>query len=468
MTEPVVRTTSGQVRGEQVAGVSRFLGVPYAAGPVRFAAPAPAPAWPGVRDARRPGPTAPQNHREFPGLDASVLTGTGWRPGPDYLCADVWTSDTGAGGLPVMVFVHGGAFVGGTGSASCYDGAAFARNGVVLVTINYRLGIEGWLPVDGAPANLGLLDQIAALRWVRDNAAAFGGDPDNLTVFGESAGAVSVACLLRSPLAQGLFRRAIVQSGHAEMVHAPEQAKLLTEHVAGQLGVAPTAEALRTVPVQRLLAVQEALAVRGPDLRDASGAAPAHGIASFLPVLDEESLPERAEPSTVDLIVGSCAEEMRLYLVPTGMIDALDEQQAIAMLARTHPEPEAELRRHGLGTDGRSPGEVLSSTMTDLVFADGARRLAAEHAGRAFCYEFGWRSPQFGGRLGACHGVELPFVFDNLAAASGPRGLVGERAPQELATQLNRAWVEFAHTGRPGEVGHSALTWRHVETHSGE
>jgi para-nitrobenzyl esterase len=462
MTEPVVPTTSGAVRGElTAAGVARFRGIPYAAAPegeLRFAEAVPAPPWEDVRDARRPGPTAPQRHRDFPGLDLGPIVGPGWRPGPEYLTVDVWTPDPGAAGLPVLVFVHGGAFIGGTGSASVYDGTAFARAGAVLVTVQYRLGVDGFLPLDGGVTNLGLRDQLAALRWVRENIAAFGGDPENVTLAGESAGAVSVACLLASPLATGLFRRAIVQSGHPDMVRGVVEARRLARVVADELRVEATAEAFRKVSTEQLLDAQDAVLRPGgaPDLRDALGYDRGYGISPFLPMVGDDVLPQHPGKAIkagagagVDLIVGSCREEMRLYLVPTGVLEAVTDDQAVASLAVSHPDPAGVLQRYGLGGD-RVAGEVLVDALTDLVFRDSVRALAENHAGRTYRYEFEWRSPLMDGRLGACHGLELPFVFDALEVLSGPRGLAGEHAPRQLARDLNGAWYRFATTGSPG------------------
>jgi para-nitrobenzyl esterase len=455
----IVSTTSGEVRGEVVEGVTRFLSIPYAAAPVgelRFAPPVPAPAWDGVRDGTEPGPNAPQTNRNVAGFDLGPLVGPGWRKGPDYLTVDVYTPDTAAAGLPVLVFIHGGGFLAGTGSAAVYDGSAFTREGAVLVTLNYRVGIEGFLPLEGGATNLGLRDQIAALGWVRDNVAAFGGDPGNVTVFGQSAGAMSVACLLASPLAEGLFRRGIVQSGHAEMVRPLEQARKLADHLAKALDVPATAEAFRSIPAEDLLAAQEALTVPGgsPDLRDADGFDPGFGLSTFMPLFGDDMLPEhpgRAIESGagegVDLIVGSCRDEMALYLVPTGAIDVLTDEQLVAMMSKSHPDPLPTLERHGLGQNGRSAGEVAVPALTELVFRAPARRLAEAHQGRTYCYEFDWRGPLFDGRLGACHGIDLPFVFNNLDVASG---LVGESAPKGVAELLNQSWVRFAATGDPG------------------
>ncbi|RSD15465.1 carboxylesterase/lipase family protein [Amycolatopsis eburnea] len=462
MTDPVVPTTSGAVRGQVTAdGVALFRGVPYAAAPegdLRFAEPVPAPPWEEVRDARRPGPTAPQRRHDVPGLDLTPLAGTGWRPGPEYLTVDVWTPQPGAAALPVLVFVHGGSFLGGTGSAAAYDGTAFARAGAVLVTVQYRLGIDGFLPLDGGTTNLGLRDQLAALRWVRENIAGFGGDPANVTLFGAASGAVSVACLLGSPLSPGLFRCAIVQSGHPDMVRDGVQARRLARVVADELKVEPTAEAFRKVSTEQLLDAQDAVLRPGgaPDLRDALGYDRGYGLSPFLPVIGDDVLPHHPAKAIragagrdVDLIAGSCSEEMRLYLVPTGALEAVTDDQAIASLAVSHPDPAGVLHAYGLGS-GAPAGQVLVDALTDLVFRDGVRDLADNHTGRTFRYEFEWGSPLLDGRLGACHGLELPFVFDALAAVPGPRGLLGENPPQELATELNTAWHRFATTGSPG------------------
>ena len=448
----VISTTSGRIRGEIVGGVHRFLAVPYAAAPegeLRFAAPRPS-TWDGERDATVRGTIAPQLVRELPGVDLSALLGSDLPQGGNYLTADVYSPDPAAGSLPVMVFIHGGGFAIGTGSAPILDGTAFARRGVVLVSINYRLGIEGFLPLAGGETNIGLRDQLAALHWVRDNAAAFGGDPDNVTVFGESAGAMSIGCLLGSPLARGLFRRAILESGHADMVRKPEVAAAFADQVADRLGVPATAEAFREVTSQRFLDVQNEISLPGAiDLRDADGFDPSYRLTQFLPVLGDDLLPElpiENPNGDVDVLAGSNAEEMRLYYVPTGLLDTVTDEQALAIVGASRPDADEVLRSYGLGA-GKPTGEVLLAAMTDVVFADGARRLIERHPGRGFLYRFEWGSPLFDGRLGACHGMELPFVFDTLDAAVA---IVGPDAPRELAAEMNGAWVRFAETGDPG------------------
>ena len=447
-----ISTTSGRVRGEIVDGIHRFLSVPYAAAPegeLRFAAPQPS-TWDGERDATKPGRIAPQTNRSVGALNLAALVSADRPQGGDFLTVDVHTPDPGARELPVMVFIHGGAFVAGTGSAVLYDGTGFARRGVVLVTINYRLGIEGFLPLDGGDTNLGLQDQIAALAWVRDNAARFGGDPGNVTVFGESAGAASIACLLGSPLARGLFRRAIVQSGHSDMVRDAGRARQIADRIAEKLGVPATAAAFRDLTTDQLLAAQVEISAPGnmPDLRDEHGVDPLYGLTPFAPVLGDDVLPVQPRESLdadVDLLAGFNAEEMKLYFAPTGVLDAVTDELAVATLVTSRPDAADVLRGYGLGK--QPAGEVLSRALTDLVFADGVRRLLAEHPGRSFGYRFDWRSPMFNGQLGACHGLELAFVFETLSAA---RDLVGPDAPTELAAEMSAAWVRFAETGDPG------------------
>ncbi|MBP2471765.1 para-nitrobenzyl esterase [Crossiella equi] len=466
MTEPVVSTSSGRVRGEVTGGITRFRAVPYAAAPagaLRFAPPQPAPAWDGVRDATTPGPTAPQNPFRLKSetVDFGMIAST-WRRGEDYLTAEISTPSPGASGLPVMVYLHGGAFIAGSASDAVYDGAAFARNGVVLISVNYRLGVEGFLALPGS-TNLGLRDQIAALAWVRENAAAFGGDPDNVTVFGQSAGAMSVATLLAAPAARGLFRRAIVQSGHGELVRPVRVAERIAGEVASRLGVPATAEALREVPHEQVLALQERLALpsHGIDLRDEHGQDAGQGMIVLLPVHGDDLVPElphtalaAGASAEVDVMVGCTTEEMRLYFAPTGAMAAMTDDFVVATVTASNPNGLAELRARGLGS--RPAGEVLSDTLGDLVFRQGVARLAEAHQGRTFQYSFGWRSPACDGQLGACHGVEIPFVFDTLATGTGPKGLLGENPPQELAKEMNATWVRFATTGDPGWPAHQA------------
>ena len=451
-----VALPDGIVRGFRRGPVRYFLGLHYAQAPVgvrRFAHPEPVGPWTGEYDASRPGPIAPQRIRPFPGLDVAILVGDGTPRGDDHLALNVW-SPAEAEDRPVMVFIHGGGFVAGSKDAAVQDGATFARDGVVCVAINYRLGIEGFLPIPGVPTNLGLRDMITALRWVRDNIAAFGGDPANVTVFGESAGAMAIADLIASPLAKGLFARAIVQSGHGAMVRDRTVAQRLVKKLAAIMKVTPDAAGFRSVDVEAALDAAQAVSLPTAriDLRDARGYEPVFGISRFVPVFGDDVLPvhpvaalEGGAGADVDLLIGTNAEEMNLYWVPTGVKAKIGRLLAWFVLRKSLPRAWRALKAYGMGK--RPPGDVFADTTSDLVFRWPARVYAAAHRGRTHMYEFDWRSPMFDGKLGAAHGMELPFVFDTLAVATGPEGIVGSAPPQDLADRIHALWVRFATDG---------------------
>jgi para-nitrobenzyl esterase len=448
----IVTTTTGGVRGR--AGV--FLDIPYAAPPIgagRFAPPQPHEPWAGVRDATRPGPNAPQPRRDgFGVLDMSPYFGTGWVRGEDYLTLSVWAPPS-ARDCPVIVFVHGGGFVTGSTRSPLYDGTAFARDGVVLVTLNYRLGVPGFLDLPGAPRNRGLLDVIAALRWVRENIAAFGGDPGNVTLAGQSAGATITAGVLATPEADGLFRRAVVQSGNGLGAFTPEQAARVTHAAAAALGVEPTVAAFGQVPDERFVAAR----LGGLDLRTATDFDPLLGLSAFSLVLDRQ--PAEALVTKADLLIGTNADEGALYLAPQGNLTTSTEGDLLETAAKVADDPAALVASHRARRPQATPGELRSAIMGDALFGTGSRRLAEAH-GTAYTYEFAWRSSAVDGQLGAAHTMELPFVFDrlDLPALRGPRGLLGAgEPPAELATRMHQAWVDFARTGDPG--------WAPSETH---
>ncbi|RLL66179.1 carboxylesterase family protein [Streptomyces sp. Z26] len=478
---PVVATESGAVRGLRPADTAVFRNIPYAAPPTgaaRFAAPRPHARWDGVRDATAPGPNAPQGTRSLGRIDMSPYFGGGWHRGDDYLTVDVHTPATADGGLPVMVFVHGGGFVSGSTRAPLYDGSAFARDGVVLVTLNYRLGAAGFLDVRGAPANRGLLDVVAALRWVRANIGAFGGDPDRVTLFGQSAGATLVAAALAAPDAAGLFRRAIVQSGSGLGAFSPEQAARVTAAVAGALGIAsgrePRFEDFAELPDARL--VEAAGQVAGIDLRTLTHTDPLAGLSPFAPVLGTQPAEAVAvgRGNGVDLLIGTNSEEGNLYLVPSGAYAASTEADVLTTAARSHPDPAALVAAYRTARPGASHGALRAAVLGDALFGAGTWALASAHAGRrgrrrvteprpaeagdtragaTFRYEFTWRSPALGGALGATHGTELPFVFDvtHLPELRGENALLGPgEPPRELAARMHAAWVRFAASGNPG------------------
>jgi len=454
----VTRTANGAVRGTITNGVSAFRGIPFAAPPFganRLRPPQPVEAWRGVRDALTWGAKPPQLPYPPPW---DVLIPERGPLGEDCLNLNIWTPERGAAGLPVMVWIPGGMFEAGSGAS--YDGSHFARDGIVCVTINYRVGAEGFLYLPDGDANLGLLDQIAALEWVRENIAAFGGNPANITIFGQSAGGMSVGTLLSLPRARELFRRAIAQSGGAHQVMTAETALKVSRELAAKLGVEPTRAAIAAIPVQRLLQAQAELkadlaahpdpARWGPDMT--------LDLLPWQPTVDGHVIPARpidriaaGAAADIDLMTGMAADEWNFFVVPTGAIDQIPLEAFVGAAAASGLPVDAALASYRAGHPGATPGELLSAFLTDRVFRVPVIRLADAHtmaSPATWLYEFAWRSPQFGGRLGACHGSEIAFVFDDLG--TGSEALAGGSPPQQLADTMHAAWIAFATRGDPG------------------
>jgi para-nitrobenzyl esterase len=453
--QPVVTTTSGQVRGATEDGVTRFLGIPYAAapvGPLRFQAPVPPEPWDGVRHAVEFGPTPPKP--AYPSPIDEILIEREF-PGDEWLNLNVWTPDPAASGRPVMVWIHGGAFANGNSSMPVYDGTAFARDGVVLVSLNYRLGVDGFAYLPDAPANRGLLDQIAALEWVRDNIAAFGGDPANVTLFGESAGAMSVTLLMTSPRARGLFAKAIAQSGSVQAAAAVDDALLVSGELAAILGVDPSAEALAKVDPADLLAAQRAVATSLTADRDRArfGESVVRASMAFIPVIDGDVVPVHpmaaiasGVSADVPLLVGTTTDEYRLFLVPTGLAAFMSEEMLAGMSAALGV-PGDVLSLYRANRAQARPGDVFAALLTDAYFRLPALATVAAHRGPSYLYEFAERTAERD--LWACHGLEIAYVFDTLYAP-GSAALCGTEPSQAVATAMHAAWVRFAATGDPG------------------
>jgi len=453
---PAIQTRYGTLRGQVRDGVASFLGVPYAASPtgrLRFRAPQPPDRWTGIRPADALGPTPPKPDYAAP---FDTLLPEPGIPGDDWLNLNVWTPDPGAAGLPVMVWIHGGAFANGNSAIGMYDGSNFARDGVVLVSINYRLGVDGFALLPDAPANRGLLDQIAALEWVHDNIAAFGGDPARITVFGESAGAMSVTTLLSLPKASGLFGGAIAQSGAVQAAADPADAALVTAELGRALGRPATAADLADVPLPALItaqaSVRDALAADPDPAR--FGASVVASLMAFIPVVDGDLI--AAHPlaaiaagagAGVPLLIGTNADEYRLFLVPSGMAAMVTDELLAGIADRVGATGQV-LDLYRANRPAASPGDLLAALLTDRFFRQPAIAVAqARAAGPAptYFYEFAWPSPG----LGAAHAVEIPFVFDNLSAG-GVELISGPAAPQALADEMHAAWIRFASTGDPG------------------
>ncbi len=453
----MAQTRQGAVTGTHGGGVYVFRGIPYAAppfGPGRMRAPEPPQPWEGTRDCTEFGPTVPKSPYPPPFdkllAEPAIL-------GEDCLNLNVWTPELGAAGLPVLVWIHGGSFMYGSGAVPQYDGTAYARDGVVCVTINYRLGADGFLFLDDGVANIALLDQIAALQWVQDNIASFGGDPGRVTIAGESAGAMSVTTLLSMPRAAGLFRRVIAQSGAGQHVLTPGTAARVGGYLAEQLGVPASREAIAAVPVPQLLAGQDALAfglVTNPD--PARWAEITGNRMVFEPVVDGDVLPavpldglRAGAGRDVDVLIGTNADEQRFFMVPTGAMDAISDPILQAAAAADGLGDDA-LALYRANRPGASAGEVLADLSGDWFFRIPALRVAeARPESATWVYEFAWPAPVLEGRLGACHYLEVAFTFDTLRS-EGADWLTGPDAPQDLADVMHRAWVSFMTTGDPG------------------
>ncbi|MEM7411009.1 MAG: carboxylesterase family protein [Myxococcota bacterium] len=459
----VVEISSGKLQGESLSGATVFRGVPYAAPPtgkLRFRAPEPAAPWAGVREAVRFGHAAPQSAAQVV-LVRRMIGVPEDRQSQDCLTLNVWTPAPDSGRRPVLVWIHGGAFTMGAGSGGLYDGRRLAKRGdVVVVTINYRLGVLGFLNHPelralGFESNLGLRDQIRALEWVRENIAGFGGDPDNVTIFGESAGGMSVGTLLATPRANGLFHRAVLQSGALHNVSTEAQSSRVAESLLDTLGVDPTDPgALREVPVSRLVRQQ-----REAMLRQAVTLLP------WQPSVDGELLPKTAlaaleagEVARVPTLVGSNRDEWRLFMLADRAGRNLDDDGLVRRLQRQLGSVEdaqgaIEFYR-GLG-HGPEAGRVWERTQGDRVFHHPAQRAAdglAELGVPVWRYLFSWRPPVVGRFMGACHGLELPFVFGTLRART-LRGTLGvTRGARSLSSRMQEAWIAFARSGNPGHA----------------
>jgi len=461
VTEPgVVRTQGGLVRGAMDGGVHVFRGIPYGAdtgSARRFLPPAPAPRWRGVRPALAFGSRAPQ--LAPPGAPA---TSRGPVQGEDCLVLNIWTpglpSSRPTGAMarrPVMVWFHGGGFALGGGDEPVNDGVRLCRRrDVVLVTINHRLNAFGYLHFGSlakageAISNAGQLDGVAALRWVRDNIAAFGGDPGNVTVFGQSGGGSKVAALLAMPAARGLFHRAILESGFGTYTIAPADAEAQTAAIIRKLGLEPgapgTIAALRAVPAARLL---EALqAVTGGDPTKGPGV-----VADGVVVPNTPFGPGAPPPSPdVPLLVCHTATETTGLFAPPGAFD-LDWAQLPAMLAGKVRDPAPLIAGWRALRPAASASDVYFQVTTELGMGRNARIAADLRAGQGapvFAALLDWRAPGQGGRMRSPHGLELPLVFDTVGSASGLLG-PDPAGAQALADVMSAAWTNFARTGNP-------------------
>ncbi|MFF2808452.1 carboxylesterase/lipase family protein [Streptomyces sp. NPDC058000] len=450
--QPRVRTTEGVVLGRWRQRNAEFRGLPYAPPPVgtlRFAAPARPPRWTGARQATTFGPAAPQSG---PARNSTTAD-------PNWLTLNVCTPDPGAAGLPVLVWIHGGAYIAGAASDPMYDPAALAAAGLVVVSINYRVGAEGFALIDGAPPNRGFLDQIAALHWVRRNIAAFGGNPDHVTVAGQSAGAGSIAALLTMKPVRGLFRRAIAHSVPGTYC-TRALAEQLTCALADRLGTTPTAAALADVPPARLAEAVTALGTELPGYRDRWGRFSQMGVAMY-PVVDGQVLATTpwtaladGRADGIELLVGHTREEFRLFSVLSGRLGQLTEQDSRTALDLFAPAPGG-AAAYRAAHPRATAAELWETVYSDALFRMPSLHLAEANAtagGTSFLFELALAAPGLGGALGACHSLDVPLAFGTLDSPTGSQLLGDPPAPEAVAVsrELQRAWVRFATTGDPG------------------
>ncbi len=455
----VVEIASGRIEGVQSEGHQFFRGIPYADPPVgarRFAAPQPVTPWAGVRSAEQYGPGAPQPPSLLPGM----------APGPqdeDCLTLNVYTPAADGARRPVMVWIHGGGFTGGSSQQALYEGDRLTRRGeIVLVTINYRLGALGYLhladceaQLPGAVSNAGQRDQIAALEWVRENIDRFGGDPRRVTIFGESAGGMAVSTLMATPSARGLFQAVIAQSGAAQSCHTVESATRVRELLLSELGLATKElSALRSLPTDTLIEAQLAAGRRV-------------GTSVFLPyapVIDGDSIPQAplaairaGSASDVALMVGTTRDEWKLFSAMDPRHFKMDQGTLTKIVDARLQHLEGTDRAHLLELYGSLRPDAPAWDVFDALETDRRFRIPAIQLAEAQCaqqpatykYLFSWASPARRGVLGSCHALELPFVFGTLDAPTMDRFAGAGPEAEALSQAMMDAWLSFAHRHDP-------------------
>ncbi len=444
-----ISIANGSLQGRTAPGSTAFLGIPFAEAPVgtlRWAPPSPARAWSGTRDATEFG-SAPWQPTGGP-LDGLVPGMGSADQSDDCLNLNVWTPSVD-GAQPVLVWIHGGAFSLGAGSLSVYDGSRLAAaTNTVVVTLNYRLGALGFLVIDDPTCtpNVGLLDQVAALEWVRDNISAFGGDPDNVTIFGESAGGGSVLSLLSMPSAVGLFQRAIVQSGATDLLLDRDKAQLVAEAVSRAAGLDTVdVDALRAMPGAQII---EAQANAAMELFGTVGTMPFH------PVVDGVVLPQTwLEASAsgfnpMPVIIGTNRDEMDLFKMFDPEAGSLTAEQLRTRFEIVGGNVDALVDAYR-STGATEPPEAWRRANTDIAMWLPALRIAEARSSHAptWMYRFDWEASST--EMGAAHGVDIPFPFTNIDIDEWDTFISDSEKAMSLASLMQKAWADFARNGVP-------------------
>ena len=453
----IVETKSGNVNGFEKNGLKIFKGIPYAEppiGPLRFSPPIEKKPWDDVLQATEFGPQAMQGLNPLEMFFGKV---TVKKSEADCLTLNVWTPGIDNKKRPVLFWIHGGAFVIGSAADGFYDGEALAKRGdVVIVTINYRLGALGYLYVPGKTANCGQLDQIEALRWVQNNIELFGGDPENVTIFGESAGGEACITLLAMPAAKGLFHKAIIQSG--PIAYNPSIGEKNTKKLMAKCKV-DDLEGLRGLPAKKIIKKQDSM-VFNPDNID---------LLMFCPRIDGKHLPkhpiialEEGYASDIEILVGTNKDEIKLFtsILPSSgiqsdehlkkyiskvMITLGSDETTINQLIKRYQDARG-------GKDSLDLNEISSIIGTDYMFRIPAIRVMEAHLTHqvnTFSYLFTWTSPMMKGKLGACHALELPFLFGTHKIAGVEKFSGSGPDADKLSNNLINIWTTFARTGDP-------------------
>ncbi len=454
----LVQTKLGEIQGRVVDSVYQFLGVPYAKPPTgerRFRAPEPLDPWDGVLHATRLGSAAPQPARQ----EGSPLPTRNVVCDEDCLFLNIYSPGTDTARRPVLVWIHGGSYT--TGSGNSYNGASFATEGdIVVVALNYRLGALGFMelghldPELAGSQNNGIRDQIAALQWVHEHIEQFGGDPDQVTISGESAGAGSVVAILASPSADHLYHQAISQSAPAAFMATDTD---FADAVIGQLG--GSLDDLRAADAATILDAQSAVSTQMA--KGLTTKLFGHRLGGLRPALDSHTITRTpietvaaAGAAAKPLLIGTNSDEGTLF--SAYLRKEVSDTELRAAVADHTDDPDAVIGAFAETYGGESNRSLMTRMLTDTMFRTSSLQLAdAQTAagGATFVYLFTWASEGFGGRLGAMHALEIPFVWNQDITPWAPIMGDDEPWPDDLADRMHRAWTAFIHTGNPSHDG---------------
>ncbi len=458
--DKVIKTKYGKIQGYSDNGIEIYKGIPYAEPPIgdlRFRPPVAKKAWDGILDATKFGPCSYQGYNELQEL-------VGGKPEPedeDCLNLNIWTPATDDKKRPILFWIHGGAFISGSNMEPMYDGSSLARRGdVVVVSINYRLGAFGYLYIPGVTSNVGQLDQILALEWVRDNIEFFGGDASNVTIFGGSAGGYAVVALSAMPAAKGLFQRIIAQSSP---YIDPQTTEKSTKGLMRLLNLKKgDIDGLRKVPAEAIIKAQDEYQAKNPT-----------EFMVFRPMIDGETLPihplkafQNGDCKDIDFMIGTNLDETKILtetnpdvnkMVEVAGENILPGYLALTGIDNTKSKEIIDIyKKEREGKLSNEPKELFNTIMTECMIRIPTIRLLekqSKHQSNSFNYILTWPSPMFEGAIGACHGLEIPFIFGTFDVP--PMDDFTGKGPEveAFSEKMMDAWIAFARTGNPNHEG---------------